>query len=232
MKWFLTIAVALLVVCCGAPKPAQPAAQPPAAQPPQAANPAQPAAPADTAAKSATPPPAAKGMLKDTLVATNLPENLYLTIKVKDYGTMKIQLYTKDAPKNVTNVANLGIKGFYNGLTFHRLIPGFMIQGGDPSGDGTGGPGYTVPAEIKRRHDKGSMAMARTGDQVNPERRSSGSQFYICFQPTPQLDGQYTVIGQVVEGLDVLAKLETVKTGAMDKPVTPVVMEKVTVSTE
>ena len=165
MKWFLTIAVALLVVGCGTPKLVQPAAQPPAEPPTQAAGASQPATPADTtAAKSATPPPAAKGMLKDTLVATNLPENLYMTIKVKDYGTMKIQFYTKDAPKNVTNVANLGIKGFYNGLIFHRLIPGFMIQGGDPSGNGTGGPGYTVPAEIKKRHEKGSMAMARTGD--------------------------------------------------------------------
>jgi peptidyl-prolyl cis-trans isomerase B (cyclophilin B) len=233
MKWFLTIAVALLVVGCGAPKPAQPAAQPPTEPPAVAADTAQKAAPADTnAAMPATPPPAAKGMLTDTLEVTKLPENLYFNIKVKDYGTMKIQFYTKDAPKNVTNVANLGIKGFYNGLTFHRLIPGFMIQGGDPSGNGTGGPGYTVPAEIKKQHTKGAMAMARTGDQVNPERRSSGSQFYICFQPTPQLDGQYTVIGQLVDGMDVLAKLEKVPTGAMDKPTTPVVMEKVWVTTE
>jgi peptidyl-prolyl cis-trans isomerase B (cyclophilin B) len=233
MKWFLTIAVALLVVGCGAPKPAQPAAKPPTEPPAQAADTTQPATPAETTAgKTVTPPPAAKGMLKDTLVVTALPENLYFNIKVKDYGTMKIQFYTKDAPKNVANVANLGIKGFYNGLTFHRLIPGFMIQGGDPSGNGTGGPGYTVPAEIKRRHEKGSMAMARTGDQVNPEKRSSGSQFYICFQPTPQLDGQYTVIGKLVEGVDVLDKLEKVKTGQMDKPFTPVVMEQVWVTTE
>ena len=233
MKWFLTLAVALLVIGCGAPKPAQPAAQPPTEPPAQAADTTQPAAPVDTMTGNiVTPPPAAKGMLKDTLDVTKLPEKLYFTIKVKDYGTMKIQFFTKDAPKNVTNVANLGIKGFYNGLIFHRLIPGFMIQGGDPSGNGTGGPGYTVPAEIKRRHDKGSMAMARTGDQVNPERRSSGSQFYVCFKPTPQLDGQYTVIGQLVEGMDVLDKLEKVATGAMDKPTTPVVMEQVSVTTE
>jgi peptidyl-prolyl cis-trans isomerase B (cyclophilin B) len=233
MKWFLTIAVAMLVIGCGAPKPAQPAAQPPAQPPAMAAESTQPAAPTDTtAAKSVTPPPAAQGMLKDTLVATKLPENLYFNIKVKDYGTMKIQFFTKDAPKNVTNVANLGIKGFYNGLIFHRLIPGFMIQGGDPSGNGTGGPGYTVPAEIKKRHEKGAMAMARTGDQVNPEKRSSGSQFYICFQPTPQLDGQYTVIGQLKEGMDILEKLEKVATGAMDKPTKPVVMEQVFVTTE
>ncbi len=233
MKWILSIAAVLLLAGCGGPKPAQPAAQPSAEPPAQVADTTKPAQPAETtAAKAATPPVAAKGMLKDTLTADKLPENLFITFKVKDFGTMKIQFYTKDAPKNVTNVANLAIKGFYNGLTFHRLIPGFMIQGGDPSGNGTGGPGYTVPAEIKRRHEKGSMAMARTGDQVNPERRSSGSQFYICFVPTPQLDGQYTVIGQLKEGMDVLEKLEKVQTGAMDKPVTPVVMEQVFVTTE
>jgi cyclophilin family peptidyl-prolyl cis-trans isomerase len=233
MRWILTIAAVLLFAGCGAPKPAQPATQPPPQAPVAAAETTAPAAPAETtAAKPPTQPAEAKGMLKDTLTADKLPENLFITFKVKDFGTMKIQFYTKDAPKNVTNVANLGIKGFYNGLTFHRLIPGFMIQGGDPSGNGTGGPGYTVPAEIKRRHEKGSMAMARTGDQVNPERRSSGSQFYVCFQPTPQLDGQYTVIGQLKEGMDVLEKLEKVQTGAMDKPVNPVIMEKVTVSTE
>jgi len=233
MKWFLTIAVALLVVGCGAPKPAQPVAKPPTESPAQAVDTTQPATPAETTAgKTVTPPPAAKGMLKDTLDVTKLPEKLYFNIKVKDYGTMKVQFYTKDAPKNVTNVANLGIKGFYNGLTFHRLIPGFMIQGGDPSGNGTGGPGYTVPAEIKKQHTKGAMAMARTGDNVNPERRSSGSQFYICFQPTPQLDGQYTVIGQLVEGMDVLDKLEKVQTGSMDKPTKPVVMEQVWVTTQ
>jgi peptidyl-prolyl cis-trans isomerase B (cyclophilin B) len=228
MKWILTTMVVLLVIGCGGQKPVLP----PVALPPTGTT----TPPADTTKAAQAAPPAAqaevKGMLKDTLVATKLPENLYMTIKVKDYGTMKIQFYTKDAPLNVTNVANLGIKGFYNGLIFHRLIPGFMIQGGDPSGNGTGGPGYTVPAEIKRRHEKGSMAMARTGDGVNPERRSSGSQFYICFTPTPQLDGQYTVIGQLKEGMDVLDKLEKVQTGAMDKPVKPVIMEQVTVSAE
>jgi len=229
MKWFLTIAVAMLVIGCGSSKPAQPAAKPPTEPPAQATDTTRP--PADTTAgKSVTPPPAQEGMLRETLEVTKLPENLYFNIKVKDYGTMKIKFFTKDAPKNVTNVANLGVKGFYNGLTFHRLIPGFMIQGGDPEGTGRGGPGYTVPAEIKLPHQKGSMAMARTGDQVNPERRSSGSQFYICFKPTPQLDGQYTVIGQLVEGEDVLDKLEKVPTGPMDKPTTPVVMEQVWVT--
>jgi cyclophilin family peptidyl-prolyl cis-trans isomerase len=159
-------------------------------------------------------------------------EDQYLSIKVNGYGTMKIELFVKDAPKNVGNVTDLAESGFYNGLTFHRLIPGFMIQGGDPNGDGTGGPGYTVPAEIKRLHEKGSMAMARKGDQENPEKRSSGSQFYICFGPLPQLDGQYTVVGQLVEGWDVLDSIEKAKTGSNDKPLTAIVMGQVFVTTK
>ena len=172
------------------------------------------------------------GLVTDTLTSDKLPENLFMNIQVKDYGMIKVKFHTADAPLNVTNVANLGIKGFYNGLTFHRIIPGFVVQGGDPKGDGTGGPGYTVEAEIKHKHLKGSMSMARTGDQVNPKRRSSGSQFYLCLQPLLQLDGAYTVIGDMVEGLDVLEQLGQVKTGAMDRPVEPVVMETVTVTTE
>ncbi len=164
------------------------------------------------------------GLLKDTLVATNLPEPLFLTIKVKDFGTMKVAMFTKDAPLNVTNVCNLAIKGFYNGLTFHRIEHGFVVQGGDPKGDGTGGPGYTVPAEIKCKHEKGSMAMARLPDQVNPNKESSGSQFYFCLQPLPQLDGKYTVIGKIVEGMEVLDNLGKVRP--------PVTIESMTVSTE
>ncbi len=174
----------------------------------------------DTAAKAPEPP----GLLKDTLISTSLPEKLFLTIQVQDFGTIKVEMFTRDAPLNVTNVCNLAIKGFYNGLTFHRIEPGFVVQGGDPRGDGTGGPGYTVPAEIKRKHEKGSMAMARLADEVNPERASSGSQFYFCLQPLPQLDGKYTVIGKIVEGMDVLEKL------GQARP--PVEMELVYATTE
>lgn len=218
----ILIAGALLLLGCGGPKPV--------AQ----SQPAKPAVDSSTSAAPASQPTTEGGesMLTDTLVATKLPSDLFMTIKVRDYGTMKIKFYTEDAPKNVTNVANLAIKGFYNGLTFHRIVPGFVVQGGDPKGDGTGGPGYTVPAEIKRRHDKGSMAMARTGDMVNPKRESSGSQFYLCLQPLPSLDGQYTVIGQLVEGMDVLDKLGTVKTGPGDRPEQPVIIEKVFVTTK
>lgn len=221
MKNVLTALCLLgLVVGCGGTEPEQPAEQPTATETEAPA-----AAPAETTEQEG-------GALTDTLTADNLPENLYFNIQVKDYGTMKVKFHTGIAPKNVTNVANLGIKGFYDGLTFHRIVPGFVVQGGDPKGDGTGGPGYTVEAEINAKHLKGSIAMARTGDQVNPERRSSGSQFYLCLQPLPQLDGGYTVIGDMVEGSDVLEALGKVKTGAMDKPVEPLVMEKVWVTTE
>lgn len=200
----LTVSLVVAIVClsCGAPKKPVPA-------------------PADTARTAIPEPP---GMLKDTLVATNLPEKLFITIQVRDFGTIKVEMYTKDAPLNVTNVANLAIKGFYNGLTFHRIEPGFVVQGGDPKGDGTGGPGYTVKAEIKRKHEKGAMAMARLPDQVNPNLESSGSQFYFCLQPLPQLDGKYTVIGKIVEGMEVLDKI------GQARP--PVVMERVFVTTE
>ncbi|MFO7675490.1 MAG: peptidylprolyl isomerase [bacterium] len=170
--------------------------------------------------------------MKAPLDAARLPRDLYLNLDVQDFGRMKVKFHTDDAPVNSANVANLAIKGFYDGLTFHRIIPGFVVQGGDPSGDGTGGPGYDVPAEIKHKHLKGSLAMARTGDQVNPQRRSSGSQFYLCLEPLTQLDGAYTVIGDLVEGLDVLQRIGQVETDAADRPVKPVVMKSVTVTTE
>ena len=99
-------------------------------------------------------------------------------------------------------------KGFYNGLTWHRVVPDFVIQGGDPDGTGAGGPGYTVPAEIKEKHLRGSLATARTGDDVNPKRDSSGSQFYICLAPQPSLDGQYTVFGGVIKGMDAVDQIQ------------------------
>jgi peptidyl-prolyl cis-trans isomerase B (cyclophilin B) len=167
-----------------------------------------------------------------SIVGCNAPKDQYLNIRIRDYGTLKLELFNRDAPRNVASVTSLADDGFYDGLTFHRLIPGFMIQGGDPNGDGTGGPGYTVPAEIRRKHERGSMAMVRTGDQVNPERRSNGSQFYICFWPTPQLDGQYTVIGQVIDGWGVLDSLEKAATDSIDRPLTPIVMEQVFVTTD
>ncbi len=122
-------------------------------------------------------------------------------------GNIQVQLFAKEAPLSVTNFIQLANGGFYEGLTFHRVEPGFVVQGGDPSGNGTGGPGYTVPAEIGKPHRKGALAWARTGDEVNPERRSSGSQFYITLEATPFLDEGYTVFGQTVEGMEIVEKI-------------------------
>ena len=122
-------------------------------------------------------------------------------------GDIVIELLEEVAPEHSANFKKLAAEGFYNGLTFHRVEPGFVIQGGDPDGNGMGGPGYTLPAEIKAPHLDGAVAMARTGDGVNPQRRSSGSQFYICLGPQRFLDGAYTVFGQVVEGMDVVRNI-------------------------
>ena len=118
------------------------------------------------------------------------------------------ELFVQDAPLSVTNFKYLADGGFYNGLTFHRVVPDFVVQGGDPAGTGAGGPGYTIPAEIKRPHLKGALAWARLGDDVNPEKASSGSQFYITLAATPFLDGNYTVFGQTIKGMDVVEKIE------------------------
>jgi len=124
-------------------------------------------------------------------------------------GTFKIKFYHDTAPKHVENFIKLVRKGFFNGLKFHRYVAGFVIQGGDPEGTGQGGPGYTIPAEIsnKHLHTKGAVAAARTGDEVNPKRESSGSQFYVCLAPQPNLDGKYTVWGDVTTGMDVVMNL-------------------------
>src|SRR3989338_11715820 len=123
-------------------------------------------------------------------------------------GDIAVALYPDKAPLSVTNFIQLAKADFYDGLIFHRVEPGFVIQGGDPAGNGSGGPGYTVPAEIGLLHIKGALAWARTGDQVNPQRRSSGSQFYITLEATPFLDGAYTVFGQVTSGMDVVSKIQ------------------------
>jgi len=113
-------------------------------------------------------------------------------------GEIRMEFYPEDAPRTVENFVTLAKKGFYDGLTFHRVVPGFVVQGGDPRGTGTGGPGYTIKAEFnKRKHVRGTLAMARAQD---PD--SAGSQFYITFGPQPRLDGSYTVFGQVISGME------------------------------
>ena len=137
-------------------------------------------------------------------------EKKYTAVITTSRGAIECELFAKEAPLSVTNFMNLAEGGFYNGLTFHRVVPDFVVQGGDPDGTGAGGPGYTIPAEIHptHKHAKGALAWARTGDEVNPERRSSGSQFYITLEPTPFLDGQYTVFGQTTSGQDVVAQIQ------------------------
>lgn len=147
----------------------------------------------------------------------------YMNISVKTYGEIVIELHHNEAPKNVNNIIELTDKGFYNGLIFHRIIKDFVIQGGCPRGDGTGDPGYEIDDEIvpSLKHLKGTVAMANRGPNTN------GSQFYICLEPLPRLDGRYTIIGQVVKGMDIVERIGSVETGQFDRPVTDVVMEKV-----
>jgi peptidylprolyl isomerase/peptidyl-prolyl cis-trans isomerase B (cyclophilin B) len=121
-----------------------------------------------------------------------------------DRGKLTLELLPDVAPKTVARFGELVRKGFYNGLTFHRVAPKFLIQGGDPAGDGTGGSGQKIRAEFnEKKHVRGTVGMARTRD---PD--SADSQFYICLEPQPFLDGKYTVFGQVVEGLEVLGKIQ------------------------
>jgi peptidyl-prolyl cis-trans isomerase A (cyclophilin A) len=156
-------------------------------------------------------------------------------------GSFTIRLFDKEAPRTVDNFVGLaeGTKEwrdpstgekkkapYYDGVIFHRIINGFMIQGGDRLGVGTGGPGYNFADEFHptRRHDKaGILSMANAGPNTN------GSQFFITLGPTPHLDNRHTVFGEVVEGLDVIKKIGAVKTGPQDRPVTPVVMNHVTI---
>lgn len=142
------------------------------------------------------------------------PDKKYFAVIKTPKGEIRVELAAKEAPLSVTNFSQLARKGFYKGLTFHRVVPGFVIQGGDPTATGTGGPGYTLPAEIQLSHKEGSVAWARLpetdpmGKPVNPEKRSSGSQFYIALAPQPSLDGGYTVFGQTVSGMDVVRQIQ------------------------
>ena len=150
-------------------------------------------------------------------------DNAAVVIEMAKGGRIVMNFYPKDAPNTVDNFIKLANKGFYDGLKFHRVIPGFVAQGGDPSGDGTGGPGYQIKAEFNsQKHLTGTLAMARS---EHPD--SAGSQFYICLAPQPGLDGQYTVFGQVVEGMDLVNKI--VK-GDVMKKVT--IVDKATVMKE
>ena len=152
-------------------------------------------------------------------------------LKIKDYGEIELELYPKFAPITVDNFVKLVNKGFYNGLTFHRIIKGFMIQGGCPLGTGTGGPGYQIKGEFLSngvnnpiKHERGVISMARA---MNPD--SAGSQFFIMHQDAPHLDGQYAAFGKVIRGIEVVDKVASVATDYRDKPLKPVVIESIVI---
>lgn len=149
-------------------------------------------------------------------------------IEMADGGVMIAELYPDIAPLTCANFEKLVRQGFYDGLTFHRVIPGFMVQGGDPTGTGMGGPGWTIKGEFAQngvpnplQHTRGVLSMART---MQPD--SAGSQFFIMHARAPHLDGGYAAFGKVVEGLEVIDAIAAVPTDAADKPRTPVVIQK------
>ena len=153
--------------------------------------------------------------------------NPMVKIRMADGGVIKAELYPEIAPISVENFIKLAGNGFYNGLTFHRVIPGFMIQGGCPEGTGTGGPGYTIKGEFASngirndlKHTRGVLSMARA---MAPD--SAGSQFFIMHEDAPHLDGQYAAFGKVIEGMDVVDRIASVRTDYADKPLEPVVIE-------
>lgn len=160
-------------------------------------------------------------------------KNPIVTIEMQDGGIIKAELYPDIAPNTVNNFIDLINKGFYDGVIFHRVIPGFMIQGGDPDGTGMGGPGYSIKGEFSQngfknnlKHTKGVLSMART---MMPN--SAGSQFFIMTEDAPHLDGQYASFGKVIEGMDVAEKIVNAKRDMDDRPYEDQVMKKVTVDT-
>ena len=157
-----------------------------------------------------------------------------VTITMQDGGVMKGELYEDIAPITVENFKKLAEENFYDGLIFHRVISGFMIQGGDPTGTGMGGPGHTIKGEFAAngvpndlKHEKGVLSMARAMD---PD--SAGSQFFIMHATSPHLDGQYAAFGKITEGLDVVDRIATTPTDGNDRPKTPQVIKTIVVTEE
>ena len=178
--------------------------------------------------------PVVKSESSDTNTTKENKDLPVATITVDGYGIIKAELYPEIAPNTVNNFIDLSSKGFYDNLKFHRIIKDFMIQGGDPKGDGTGGPGYSIEGEFTSngfanslKHTKGVLSMARS---QNPN--SAGSQFFIMTKEAPHLDGEYAAFGKVISGLDVLDKIESVKTGSNDKPKEDVIIKSITVDTK
>ena len=164
----------------------------------------------------------------------NKSGNPIAVINVKNYGEIKVELYYEKAPNTVKNFISLANKGFYDGLTFHRVISGFMIQGGCPNGNGMGDPGYSIAGEFNVNgfendiaHARGVISMARGGYSYD----SAGSQFFIMHQDAPHLDGQYAAFGEVISGIEIVDEIAFVETDYNDKPLRDVVIESVRVDT-
>ena len=162
-----------------------------------------------------------------------MAQNPIVTITMATGDVMKAELYPEIAPNTVNNFISLASKGYYDGLTFHRVIAGFMIQGGCPNGNGMGGPGYQIKGEFSQngfknnlKHTPGVLSMARS---MMPN--SAGSQFFIMHQNSPHLDGQYAAFGKVIEGLEVVDKIAQVGTDWSDRPMVPQIIESMTVET-
>jgi peptidyl-prolyl cis-trans isomerase B (cyclophilin B) len=182
---------------------------------------------AEEEATEVTPPKTVeKEISKEPIVREKNP----IVVIETNHGTIEIELYWKESPKLAENFLRLVLSKFYDGLTFHRIVPEFVIQGGDPKGDGTGGPGYTLPDEpTVKKHERGAIAMARSAAG------NSGSQFYICLstERTAHLDQQnFTVFAHVIKGMDVVDKIEQLPTGPRGMPQEKVVMTKVYEKTE
>ena len=160
--------------------------------------------------------------------------NPIVTFEMENGTIMKAELYPEVAPNTVNNFISLVNKGFYDGLIFHRVISGFMIQGGCPDGTGMGGPGYGIKGEFSQngfkndlKHTEGVLSMARAMDP-----NSAGSQFFIMHKTSPHLDGSYAAFGKLIEGMDVVNEIASVPTDYMDRPIVSCVMKKVTVDTQ
>lgn len=169
--------------------------------------------------------------VKTEVIGEENEKNPIVTMKIKEYGEINIELYPDVAPNTVNNFISLIEDGFYDGLIFHRIIENFMIQGGDPLGNGTGGPGYTIAGEFSSnnfennlKHTVGVISMART---LEPD--TAGSQFFIVTSDSPHLDGEYAAFGKVITGLDIIDEIGKVDTDENDKPIKDVVIESVTI---
>ena len=156
----------------------------------------------------------------------NIDPNKTYTVTIETTeGTMSGELYPKIAPQTVNAFVFLARDGYYEGVIFHRVIPGFMIQGGDPTGTGSGGPGYKLKAEFNdMKHDRGVLSMARTNDP-----NSAGSQFFVMHAKSPHLDRQYTAFGKITQGQEVIDKIVNAPRGANDRPRNPASIKKITI---